>query len=244
MRRRRDDAKTETWETSASVAAHRWRHLTDSDVNRLIGEARRFDTTRRWEGLDGLVVGSEMRAMISATASLLSVNIGERVFSDVATVIIAPRSAVRRAHQDAGGSLISEGVVDILGESAMHGPVRLAWDTVVEELASGSRTSVIIHEFAHKVDMSDGYANGVPPIRDHEAALRFRNTAAAVLDQLRSEATPSPLRSYAAVNESELFAVASEAFFLDASAMRSHHEDLYREMAGFYRQDPARIVRP
>ncbi|MGA7097239.1 MAG: M90 family metallopeptidase [Acidimicrobiia bacterium] len=240
LRRTRDEPYSDAWERAALSSTRSWGHLTHVELERLLEQARRFDRSRRWEGLDNLVISDEMRSVVSTHACLLTVNIDERVLSDVTTIIIAPSSVVRRAHQDAGGSMVSEGVVCILGEAAMHGPVRFAWDQIVAERPIGNaKTSVLIHEFAHKVDMSDGFANGIPPIRDRETALRFQDAASAALDQLRSTSGHSPLDMYAAVNESEFFAVATEAFFLDASALRAHHEALYREMAAFYRQDPA-----
>jgi Mlc titration factor MtfA (ptsG expression regulator) len=97
----------------------------------------------------------------------------------------------------------------------------------------------VIHEFAHKVDMADGAVDGTPAIRDREGSREFNEISNRVLTHLRSGQGVGSIRSYAATNRSELFAVATEAFFLDAHALRREFADLYRSLASFYRQDPA-----
>jgi len=44
---------------------------------------------------------------------------------------------------------------------------------------------------------------------------------------------------YGAEAIDEFFAVASEVFFVNASALRAEHPQLYELLAGYYRQDPA-----
>jgi Mlc titration factor MtfA (ptsG expression regulator) len=98
---------------------------------------------------------------------------------------------------------------------------------------------VVLHEFAHKVDMADGVADGIPPLTGRRPIAEFDRLAQSVLDQIRSGEPSEPLRDYAATNRSELFAVATEAFFLRPAELRGRFEDLYGSLAGFYRQDPA-----
>ena len=47
------------------------------------------------------------------------------------------------------------------------------------------------------------------------------------------------LDPYAAENDAEFFAVASEAFFETPGDLRRSHAALYHELSGFYRLDPA-----
>ncbi|MBU6436486.1 MAG: zinc-dependent peptidase, partial [Betaproteobacteria bacterium] len=47
------------------------------------------------------------------------------------------------------------------------------------------------------------------------------------------------LDPYAAEHVSEFFAVASEAFFVDAAAFKAEHAALYELFADFYQQRPA-----
>jgi Mlc titration factor MtfA (ptsG expression regulator) len=226
------------WEAIARAHALTWRHLDAEGRDRLLDQARTLDRTRYWEGLGGLVVTPAMRAHIAAQACILTVNIGLRGLADVTSILVAPSSSFQTSRQRVGGSIVSESAVSVLGEARLHGPVRLAWDQIEAELDDHATSSVVIHEFAHKVDMADGAADGTPPIGDRSRSLAFEQVADATLDELRSGAPGSALRTYAATNRTELFAVASEAFFLRPAALRSEFGDLYEVLADFYRQRP------
>jgi Mlc titration factor MtfA (ptsG expression regulator) len=71
---------------------------------------------------------------------------------------------------------------------------------------------VVIHGFAHKVDITDGEAGGTPPISDLEALRDFERVADETLAALRTEGSPV-LRPYAGTNRAEPFAVGTGAFF-------------------------------
>jgi Mlc titration factor MtfA (ptsG expression regulator) len=61
-------------------------------------------------------------------------------------------------------------------------------------------------------------------------------------DELRrttAEGVSDVLSAYGATNRAEFFAVATEAFFGKAEDLRRRYPDLYEELKGFYRQDPA-----
>ena len=49
------------------------------------------------------------------------------------------------------------------GESWLEGPVILSWADA-EQTGGDSGYNVVIHEFAHKLDMLNGDANGFPPL--------------------------------------------------------------------------------
>src|SRR6185503_12151594 len=46
------------------------------------------------------------------------------------------------------------------GEAMPGGPVVLSWDAMTNDPAM----NVVLHEFAHKLDMLNGAADGVPPL--------------------------------------------------------------------------------
>jgi Mlc titration factor MtfA (ptsG expression regulator) len=114
----------------------------------------------------------------------------------------------------------------------------------------------VIHEFAHKIDMVNGEADGHPPLnrRWHpdltpaEWATTFDN--AYDLFCARVDAVPerrwaqfertSLIDPYAADHPSEFFAVCSEALFVQPLAFEAQYPQLYRLLARYYRQDPAR----
>ena len=132
---------------------------------------------------------------------------------------------------------MSESSACVLGESLLHGPVRLAWDQVV---AGGSRqSSVVIHEFAHKVDMADGYVDGAPPLPGIEEARLFDEVIDASMETLALSSDFEPLSGYALTNRAEFFACATEAFFLRSEQLSQRFIDLYSALRHVYRQDPA-----
>jgi Mlc titration factor MtfA (ptsG expression regulator) len=58
-------------------------------------------------------------------------------------------------------------------------------------------------------------------------------------ERQRLQVGQSVLSPYGLKNEAELFAVAVESFFEDASHLREHHPDLYALLCAFFNQDPA-----
>ncbi len=52
---------------------------------------------------------------------------------------------------------------NLSGESWQRGPVVLAWDAT-EHAGKIDGHNLVIHEFAHKLDMQTGDANGFPPL--------------------------------------------------------------------------------
>jgi Mlc titration factor MtfA (ptsG expression regulator) len=147
--------------------------------------------------------------------------------------------------------------------------VLLSWDDAARAgTQEGLAYSVVIHEFAHKIDMLDGEPNGRPPFdsRMHAALDRERWQAAlddaferlnAELEMIEqrlpenidpesAEADPYyahlPIDPYAAQDPGEFFAVSSEAFFVDAARLQLAFPEWYAQLAAFFRQDPATVA--
>lgn len=101
---------------------------------------------------------------------------------------------------------------------------------------------VILHEFAHALDSLDGLWDGTPPLGTDE---KLREWAKVFDEEYRTlvRATERGRRTfldpYGAEDPTEFFAVAAEAFFLDADRMRKTHPRLYDVLADFFRLDPA-----
>ena len=122
-----------------------------------------------------------------------------------------------------------------------HGPVVIAWDQAL----AGARSdepghNVVLHEFAHKLDMLDGIIDGTPPIRDEVARARWVEVCTREFKRLRRSGDPSGVvRDYGGENPGEFFAVVTEVFFSRPLELRAAKPDLYDVLAGFYNQDPA-----
>ena len=142
-----------------------------------------------------------------------------------------------------GGGVVLEGDSDRLGEAHYRGPVVLSWDEVLEAAGNPGRgEDLVYHEFAHKLDMLNGAADGVPPIDDVELVKRWLRVLPAELNRLRRDTDAGRhtlLDPYGGTNEAEFFAVASECFFDLPVEMKEQHPRLYDLWREFYRQDPA-----
>lgn len=178
-----------------------------------------------------------MQGVIATEASLLSVNLGPSIFRDVTSILVAPTTQDRVTRHRVGGLVVSESSACVLGESLLHGPVRIAWDQVVADRSRPS--SVVIHEFAHKFDMADGYVDGEPPLPGKEEARVFDEVIDTSMETLARSSDFEPLSGYALTNRAEFFACASEAFFLRSARLRQRFTDLYSTLRHVYRQDPA-----
>jgi Mlc titration factor MtfA (ptsG expression regulator) len=149
---------------------------------------------------------------------------------------------VQRAETGEDG-VVHEWDDELAGESWPGGPVVLSWEALDDSgsVAEGG-ANVVIHEFAHKLDMKSGEADGVPPLPSREARERWIEVFDADFDRFCKAVGAGGetfLDPYAAEHEAEFFAVASEAFFESPNALKREFPKLYELFAGFYRQDPA-----
>jgi MtfA peptidase len=192
-----------------------------------------------WEATDGMVLTDEMRVTIAANAAVPVLELDVGVYAQVRAVIVRP-SAARSSGRRAGPAV---GTVD---ESPMWttgvampgtGPVAISWDAALHDSAHPERGhNLVIHEFAHKIDMSDGDSDGVPPLRGAARAQWHAMVTAEFSGA--DEAAHAVLGDYAWTNPAELFAVASEAFFCTPSRLAHAAPALYDGLGAFYGQDP------
>ena len=97
-----------------------------------------------------------------------------------------------------------------------------------------------VHEFAHMLDMSDGATDGVPDYYLDDTLsgpwLRLVHR-----EMRKIEAGDSDLRDYAAENEAEFFAVASEYFFNRPDELKADHPQLFTMLERIFRQVPTAV---
>jgi Mlc titration factor MtfA (ptsG expression regulator) len=136
---------------------------------------------------------------------------------------------------------------DILaGESWLGGPLVLSLADVASS-GQADGVNVVLHEFAHKLDMLNGDANGFPPLhRGMDAAAWARDFSAAYADlSARVEAgIDTAIDSYATADPAEFFAVMTEVFFETPHIINREYPAIYRQLQQFYRQHPLAISPP
>jgi len=192
-------------------------------------------------GAGGLAVLDEMRIGIAAQACMLILNLDLDWYRGWVEVIVYPGEFVADYEYVDEHGVAHHVEAPISGESWLAGPVILSWEDA--QLRGGDTGyNVVIHEFAHKLDMLNGDANGFPPL--HPGMDRGGWSAAfnAAYEDFRRRVErnePTGIDPYAAEHPSEFFAVLSEAFFETPAAVLAEYGEVYRQLAAFYRQDPA-----
>jgi Mlc titration factor MtfA (ptsG expression regulator) len=129
------------------------------------------------------------------------------------------------------------------GEAWHRGPVILSWPDVLTDArgASGGH-NLVLHEFAHQLDMlNGGHADGVPPLTSAAQDQRWVGLMEREYQRLRREVAAGErtlLDPYGTKNQAEFFAVLTEAFFELPRELRGAHSELYEILREFYRQEP------
>ncbi len=130
----------------------------------------------------------------------------------------------------------------LAGEVVQGGPVMLSWrDVRAAGRQAGGAYNVVIHEFAHVLDLALGEAGGQPRLPADLPAAEWRAVMASSYEDFcrRVEAgEPTALDAYGAESPAEFFAVASEAFFVTPVGMQNEHPALYGMLVRCYLQDP------
>ena len=197
-----------------------------------------FLAEKEFAGTHGLEVSDAMRVSIAAQACLPILELGLDWYSGWRGIVVYPGDfRVRREQVDEDG-VVHQWEDELAGEAMPGGPVVLSWDAT----AYAPTMNVVIHEFAHKLDMRNGEADGVPPLHagmDRRAWLAAFEDAYEGFRDAVDRGKDTWLDPYAAEDLSEFFAVITEAFFEDGRQTRRRYPDVYSQLKLFYRQDPA-----
>ena len=216
------------------------RGLSDSERSRLRETTILFLHQKSIHGAGGLELDTAMKLLIAVQACFLILNLGIDYYRGWVEIIVYPDEFVPALqYMDAAG-VVHTDHEGRAGEAWLHGPLILSWADV--GTSEGDGVNVVIHEFAHKLDMLNGDANGYPPL--HRAMSRESWTHAftsAYADFCRRVDADEDLAidPYAAESPAEFFAVMSEAFFEIPRAVKSLYPAVYDQLRQFYRQDPA-----
>lgn len=219
-----------------------WNLLTGPEQDRLGELAEHLVSTKRWEAARDFVLTDEIVVTIAAQAAVLILGLDTTYFGKVTSIIVHPSAfAIPGPRASAIRGMIADGSPPLYGE-AHHdrGPVLLSWDQArFSARHRGRGHNVVLHEFAHKMDMLDGVVDGTPVLPDRVTLDRWVEVCAAELDLMRNEDAEPFLDEYAATDPGEFFAVATESFFDRPMDLRAAKPALYDVLVGFYLQDTA-----
>jgi len=214
-----------------------------ADLVKLRELATLFLAEKEFTGAGDVQVTDEMAVAVAAQACLPVLRLGLDWYGAFVGIVIHPDAVqARREHTDEFG-VVHEYAEELSGEAMDGGPVMLSWRDVADAGESADwGYNVVIHEFAHVLDMRDGVADGIPPLASRVERKRWADVLQAHYRRHCEQVdagNETLLDPYGAESPDEYFAVASETFFVAPLDLRGEHPALYELLAGFYRQDTA-----
>jgi hypothetical protein len=240
--------------TRPAVEAAQWRrveatlpfldHLTAADRARLRETALAFLASKQFHGAQGLALDDDMLLAIALQACLPVLHIGLQAYDGWVGVIVYPGDFLipRRIVDEAG--VLHEYEDEVLGEAWEGGPVLLSW-FADEDAPAG--VNVVIHEFAHKLDMENGGVDGLPRLRPGMSRQAWAEAFGKAYEDFCAEVdrgVDTAIDPYGAEHPGEFFAVVSEVFFEDPLVLRGRFPAVYDQLVHFYGMDPAARAAP
>ena len=221
--------------------------LTPEDIKRLRALTESFLAEKEFTSASGLELSDAMCVSIAAQGCLPILNIGLESYRDWLGIIVYPDEfIIPRMVEDEFG-VVHEYDDVASGEAWEGGPLLISWH---DAQMAGDGYNVVIHEFAHKLDMLNGEADGIPPLHAGMSRQVWSETLHAafedfcrLVDVAEDYGRETLLDPYAAEHPGEFFAVMSEAFFESPELLHAEYPELYTQFTLFFRQDPLSVTR-
>lgn len=234
------------WRDILDRRSAQWRLLDDGERTRLGELADWLLLDKRWEAARDFELTDEVRTVLSAHASLLLLGLDESWYDGIGSIVVRAGSMTQRTGTAGPVRGTVNGSPQWIDGETHHddGPLMVSWRVARREsLQLRLGRDVVLHEFAHKIDMRDGTLDGTPILPSESATATWVDVCTAHYEQVRAGTSGPLLRSYAGSNVAEFFAVTTETFFTRSLDLAEQKPDLYDVFASFYRQDPAARVR-
>ncbi len=218
--------------------------LNQEESQRLRKRTILFLHEKSFTAAGGLELDRPMQLHMAAQACLLILNLNLDYFAGWHEVIVYPRAFVTGRNTVEEHGLVHSSQPGLGGEAWGRGPVILSWDDARPGAQiHGEGSNVVLHEFAHKLDMLNGTnANGMPPLHHDMQRQQWTDNLGTAYEKLKQQLRQGSqpwIDPYAATNPAEFFAVISEHFFERPLWFQGREKSLYQQLVKFYRQDPA-----
>ncbi|HEY5806390.1 MAG TPA: M90 family metallopeptidase [Povalibacter sp.] len=214
---------------------------------RLLGLIQIFVRQKSFVGCNGLTVTDHMRVIIAANACLLVVNRPgvprHNLYDDLLSILVYPTAFIVPETVRMENGLVSEGHRVLSGQAWDSRRIILSWEDI--ERSPGSSHNVVVHEFAHYLDMEDETMDGAPGLPSRAAHREWSETFWREFHRLHDElrnGLPTLIDPYAATAPAEFFAVVTEVFFQRPHELAAAHAELYAQLRKYYRLDPTQWV--
>ncbi|MFU1914160.1 zinc-dependent peptidase [Bordetella avium] len=240
------------------LAAHPFFDALDAaDLEALRARAAWLLASKQINAAGCLELNDFMRLSICAQAALPILKLSPQLYAGWDEIIVYPSGfTIPQVMQDEDG-VVHEYLEEAAGQAWDGGPVILSWDDAAD---AQEAFNVVIHEFAHKLDLRAGSADGMPDLGPGLSPRQWQQTLQdslahfrRALDEIEAAIPPDidpespdadtwygqlPLDPYAATDEAEFFAVSSEHFFTAPWPLAEAMPDWYALLRAYYQQDP------
>ena len=223
-----------------------YQYLSRENQQKLRDIARIIIAEKSWEGCGGLTLTDEMQVTIAAQAALLVLGFDHEYYPNVETILVYPQGFLIPQIRREECRVLKEQMFPAAGLAAQQGPVIIAWSEAQQGGKNANDGSnVVLHEFAHKLDMRDGSADGTPYLRDRAEIDEWSRVMSAEYQLLVEQSAAGHktlIDPYGATNPAEFFAVTTECFFEKPHQMQQAQGELYAVLRDYYHQDPATLL--
>ena len=207
---------------------------------RLDGLISAFVAEKSFVGCNGLDVTQEMRVTIAAYACLLVLGRPGSLYESLRSILVYPTPFwVEEEDEDETG-LVTERRHVLSGQAFDVSRIILSWEDVLESADTpGAGYNLVLHEFAHYLD-AEGLGLAAPA--SGRSLAEWSRELGEEFDDLLDAVDRGEvvfLDPYAAEDQAEFFAVATEEFLERPLELRAAHARLYGLLHEFYGLDPA-----
>jgi Mlc titration factor MtfA (ptsG expression regulator) len=212
--------------------------LSGYDQRQLKTLAEGFLAEKEFGTAGDLELSDEICVSIAAQACLPILKLGLGAYRDWVGIIVYPDEfLVPRRFEDESG-VVHEYDDALSGEAWEGGPLIISWHDVQ---MAGDGYNVVIHEFAHKLDMLNGEADGMPALHSGITETEWRAKFDDAFDdfcQRVDNDEETLIDPYASTDPAEFFAVFTECFFETPDLIADEYPAIYGLLCRYYLQDP------
>lgn len=214
-----------------------------AELLRLRELASQFLASKEFHGANGFVITDRVALSIAAQAVLPVLHLGLAWYDDFVGIVVHPGEVLARRTATDHDGVVHHYAEVLSGEAMERGPVMLSWADVAQAGHSAEQGyNVVIHEFAHKIDMRDGVADGCPPLPTSAARQAWRHVMLSEYEAFRERVViaerfggePTWLDAYGAQSIGEFFAVACEGYFVNRARFETELPRLLKLLDSFF----------
>ena len=226
-RRRRTAEVPDAWDRQLAANVHWYRRIPAARRLAFRQNMAEFLAEVRVEGVGGVQVAELDRLYVAAAAAVLRFGRPDAAGYGITEVVLQPGD-----FEDVVTETL-DGTVGLVDHPDYHTTMILSQPDLRACFAREEEGNVAVHEFAHLVDRAGGEVDGMPAARLTDVQLR-RYARVREREMRMAAQGLSVLDDYAADDEAEFFAVASEYFVTDYEDLARAHPRLAASLREVY----------